>query len=62
MEIKESMLATTCAGASEIALLSEDLNISPSYAADIMILHVFRVISVVSFLPQVIPYLARWLG
>lgn len=62
MEVKESMLATTCAGASEIALLSEDLNISQGYAADIMILHVFRVISVVSILPQVIPLLARWMG
>ena len=58
MNKRESMLATTPAGASEIALLSEDLNISGQNSADIMILHIFRVICVVSLLPQIIPWLA----
>ncbi|MBQ9593858.1 MAG: AbrB family transcriptional regulator [Lachnospiraceae bacterium] len=59
LNLRESLLATTPAGASEIALLSEDLNISGQNSADIMILHIFRVICVVSVLPQMIPWLAR---
>ena len=59
--VRESMLATTPAGASEIALLSEDLNISGKNSADIMILHVFRVICVVSIIPQLIPWIATWI-
>ncbi len=59
MTVKESMLSTTPAGAGEIALLSEDLNITQDFAADIMLLHVFRVIAVLSILPQIIPFLAK---
>ncbi len=61
MTVRESMLATTPAGAGEIALLSEDLNITQDLAADIMLLHVFRVIAVVSVLPPAIPFLSTLL-
>lgn len=59
MTIKESMLACSPAGAGEIALLSSDLNITADYAADIMILHIFRVIFAVAVFPQMIPFIAR---
>lgn len=61
MTIKESMLSCSPAGAGEIALLSSDLNITTDYAADIMILHVFRVMIAVSLFPQLIPFIAKLL-
>ena len=56
---KESMLATTPAGASEIALISSDMNVELTEATDIMLLHIIRVIAAVSIMPQVIPYIAK---
>lgn len=56
---KEAMLATTPAGAGEIALISSDLSISQAFAADIMVLHILRVIAAVSIMPQLIPHLAK---
>lgn len=58
---KESMLATTPAGASEIALISSDMNVELAEATDIMLLHIIRVIAAVSIMPQIIPYIARLL-
>ena len=56
---KESMLATTPAGASEIALISSDMNVELAEATDIMLLHIIRVIAAVSIMPQVIPYVGK---
>lgn len=58
---KEALLATIPAGASEIALLSSELGASDQLAADIMLLHIFRVIAAVTFLPLLIPFFAKWL-
>jgi uncharacterized membrane protein AbrB (regulator of aidB expression) len=55
------MLATTPAGASEIALISSDMNVELTEATDIMLLHIIRVIARVSIMPQVIPYIAQLL-
>ncbi len=53
MSVKESMLACSPAGAGEMALMSSELNIAADFAADIMLLHVFRVIIVISFFPRI---------
>lgn len=58
---REAMLAVSPAGAGEIALLSSDLDIAQDMAADIMVLHILRVILAVSVLPQLVPVLALWL-
>lgn len=58
---REAMLAASPAGAGEIALISSDLNIAQDMAADIMVLHILRVILAVSVLPQLVPVLAPWL-
>lgn len=57
--LKEAMLATPPAGAGEIALISSDLDISQDFAADIMVLHIFRVIAAVTILPQLVQYVAK---
>ncbi len=59
MSFRESMLACCPAGASEIALLSSDLNIGAELSTDIMVIHVFRVMLAVAVTPQIIPLLAR---
>ena len=58
---KEALLAASPAGAGEIALISSDLEIAQDMAADIMGLHILRVILAVSVLPQLAPVLAGWL-
>lgn len=58
---REAMLAASPAGAGEIALISSDLKIAQDMAADIMVLHILRVILAVSLLPQLVPLLAAWL-
>ena len=59
MSFRESMLACCPAGASEIALLSSDLNIGAELSTDIMVIHVFRVMLAVAVTPQLIPLIAR---
>lgn len=59
MSFRESMLACSPAGASEIALLSSDLNIGAELSTDIMVIHVFRVMLAVAVTPQLIPLIAR---
>ncbi len=59
--MKEALLMTTPAGAGEIALISSELDVSQKYAADIMVIHISRVIAVVTLFPQVIPFLVRFL-
>ncbi|MEG0853249.1 MAG: AbrB family transcriptional regulator [Angelakisella sp.] len=51
MELKESMLAATPAGASDMALISSDLGVQSS---DLVVLHVIRLVVVVAVFPQVI--------
>ena len=60
MDVKQSMLACSPAGASEMALMSSELNIVGDFAADIMLLHVFRVIVVVSLFPQIISLVVKF--
>lgn len=59
MSFRESMLACSPAGASEIALLSSDLNIGAELSTDIMVIHVFRVMLAVAVTPQLIPLIAK---
>lgn len=51
IELKESMLAATPAGASDMALISSDLGVQSS---DLVVLHVIRLVVVVALFPQII--------
>ena len=62
MTVRESMLACSPAGASEISLLSADLGLDAPQAADIMLLHIFRVILAVSVTPRLILLFVHFVG
>lgn len=62
MTVRESMLACSPAGASEIALLSAELGIDVRQATELMLLHIFRVIFAVSITPQLISLFVRLVG
>ena len=56
---REAMLATTPAGASEIALISSDMGVEGTDVADIVLLHTVRLIVIISVIPQIIPLVIR---
>lgn len=56
---REAMLATTPAGASEIALISSDMGVEGADVADIVLLHAVRLIVIISLIPQIIPLVIR---
>lgn len=56
---REAMLATTPAGASEIALISSDMGVEGADVADIVLLHAVRLIVIISVIPQIIPWVTR---
>ncbi len=53
---KESMLITTPAGASDMALISSELNVENT---DVIILQVVRAVVVMTFFPQIIGLLVH---
>lgn len=53
--LREGMLAATPAGASDMALISADLNIK---SINLVLVHVIRVIVVISFFPAILKWLA----
>ena len=55
--IKESMLAATPAGATDMALISSDIGV---YSTDLVVLQIVRLITVISIFPQVIYFISRW--
>lgn len=59
IELKESMLAATPAGASDMALISSDLGVQSS---DLVVLHVIRLVVVVAVFPQIIHLLVVFVG
>ena len=59
MAIDESMLAATPAGASDMALISADIGIE---SADVIVLQVIRMLTVVSIFPQIIRGLVYLFG
>ncbi len=56
---RKAMLATTPAGASEIALISSDMGVEGADVADIVLLHAVRLIGIISLIPQIIPLVIR---
>ena len=56
---REALLATTPAGASEIALISSDMGVEGADVADIVLLHAVRLIVIISVIPQIIPLVIR---
>lgn len=54
MPINEAMLAATPAGASDMALISADIGIE---SADVIVLQIIRMVTVVSLFPQVIRFI-----
>lgn len=57
--LREGMLAATPAGASDMALISFDLGISN---INLVLVHVMRVIAVITFFPAILKWLAGLLG
>lgn len=57
--IKESMLAATPAGATDMALISSDIGV---HSTDLVVMQIIRLIAVISIFPQVIHFISRWFG
>ena len=57
--LRESLLAATPAGASDMALISADLGISN---IKLILIHIMRVIAAVSLFPSLLKLIAGWLG
>jgi len=59
MSIKESMLAATPAGATDMALISSDIGVN---STDLVVLQIVRLITVIAIFPQVIYIISRLFG
>lgn len=59
MQIGESMLAATPAGASDMALIAADIGIE---SADVIVLQIIRLVTVVSIFPQIIRIIVSIVG
>lgn len=59
MSLKESMLAATPAGATDMALISSDIGVNNT---DLVVLQIVRLITVIAIFPQVIYIISRLFG
>lgn len=59
LSIREAMLAATPAGASDMALIAADIGVE---SADVIVLQIIRLVTVVSIFPQVVHLIVKVLG
>ncbi len=59
LTLKQGMLATSPAGASDIALISADIGVQ---SADVVILQVLRMLTAISVFPYILQFVANAVG